>query len=70
MTERYFLAIPLGVLRRFLDENKNDSDEYLQLFELTPDHIYSESELSGKGTLKPKSTIILDGKYLPKHKEE
>lgn len=68
--ERFFLAVPLGVLRRFLDENKNEGDEYLQLFELVPEHIYSEEELTnGFGEIKAKSTIIMDGRYLPKRKE-
>lgn len=69
--ERYFLAVPLGVVRRFLEENKNEDDDYIQLFQLSPDHIYSESELvNGDGEIKTKSTVILDKAYLPKHRKE
>lgn len=66
--ERYFLAVPLGVLRRFLYENKDEPDTYLQLFELIPDHIYPESAFTqNKGELKSKSTIIISGDNLPPH---
>lgn len=69
--ERFFLAIPLGVLRRFVQENQKESDTYLQLFELIPQYIYSESELiDAGGELKAKSTIITDGKYFPSHGKE
>lgn len=69
--EQFFLAIPLGILRRFVEENKKEADTYLQLFELIPQHIYSKSELEQAGaTFKPKSTIITDGKYFPPHRKE
>lgn len=69
--EQFFLAIPLGVLRRFVEENKKEADTYLQLFELIPQHIYSKSELErAGGKLKAKSTIITDGKYFPSHRKE
>ena len=71
MTERLFLVVPLGVLRKFVEENKEEDDYFLQLFELTPNHIYSESELTNEQfTLKTKSTIVIDGNNLPKHKED
>ena len=66
---KHYLAIPLGVLRRFTEENKNEPDEYLQLFELKPEFIFSENELSNRDQIKRKSTIVSDGKYLPKHKD-
>ena len=69
--ERYFLAVPLGVLRRFLYENKDEPDTYLQLFELNPDHIYPESAFTqNEGELKSKSTIIISGDNLPPHRKE
>ena len=69
--EKYYLAVPLGVLRRFIEENKNDPDTYLQLFELVPEHIYPESAFTqNNAKLKSKSTIIISGDNFPPHRKE
>ena len=67
MTDRLFFAIPLGVLRRFINENKDEPDNFIQLFELKSDQVFSEKELP---ELREKSMVIINRDNMPKHKEE
>lgn len=66
MSNLYF-AVPLGVLRRFAQENKDESDEYIQLFELKPEFVFSKEELLQNGEMKEKGAVILDKKHLPNY---
>lgn len=67
VSERFFYAIPLGVLRRFINENKDEPDNFIQLFELKSDQVFSEKELP---ELREKSMVIINRDNMPEHKEE
>lgn len=59
-TETYFLSVPLAVLRRFVEMNKDKPDNWNQLFELDPKRIFSKSELKDMGGVESNGTIIVD----------
>lgn len=61
MAEKYYLGIPLGVIRQFVKMNEQEQDDWLQLFEITPSFIFSESQLKEKvGSLKEKGVVVVD----------
>ena len=63
-TEPYFLCVPLGVLRKFVDMNKVKPDNWIQLFELDPRRIFSKSEIERMGDIESNGTIIVGSSKL------
>lgn len=58
--DRLFLAIPLGVLRRFVEMNKDKDDSWSQLFEIQPENIFSEAELNRAGSIERRGSVVVD----------
>ena len=58
--EKLFLAIPLGVIRRFVKMNEDKEDSWAQLFEITPQNMFFESELKQNGTLEQRGSVVVD----------
>lgn len=58
--ETYFLSVPLAVLRRFVEMNKDKPDNWSQLFELDPRRIFSKSEIEQMGNIESNGSIIVD----------
>lgn len=57
---KFYLAVPLGVLRRFVEMNKDYEDDFLQMFEIIPQMIFTQSQLEQSGALKSNGTVIVD----------
>ena len=58
--ETYYLAIPLIVLRRFVEMNKDKPDTWSQLFELDPKRIFSKTELESYGEMESNGSVVVD----------
>ena len=58
--EIYFLSIPLAVLRRFVEMNKDKPNNYCQLFELDPRRIFSKTEIEQMGKIESNGSVIVD----------
>jgi len=70
INEKFYLAVPLGVLREFVKQNEGDPDNYLQLLELFPEHILSEEDLTvADGEIQRKGMIVIDEGNLFKEEE-
>lgn len=57
--ETFFLAVPLGVIREFVKQNKNEPDNFIQLFELEPSRIFTEEEIKSVTELQRKGVVIV-----------
>lgn len=70
INEKFYLAVPLGVLREFVKRNEGDPDNYLQLLELIPEHIVTEEDLANSNReIKRRGMIIIDEDSLLKEEE-
>lgn len=58
--EKFYYAIPVGVLREFMKQNADVPNDAVQLFELNPEHIFSESELKESGGLERRGITIIN----------
>lgn len=59
--EKLYYVIPLGVLREIIKQNAEKPNEYIQLFELTQDRIFSKTELEQHGNIEERGLIITGG---------
>ena len=50
MQNKLFYAVPIVVLRKFMEMNKNVDDTYAQVFEPDPNFIFTEEELKQVGS--------------------
>ena len=58
--EKLYYAIPLGVLRAFAKQNEDAPDNAIQLFELVPEHVFSEDELRQSGGFERRGITIVN----------
>ena len=59
-TNELYLAIPLGVLRRFVQMNEDKEDSWAQLFEINPAFLYTKRQLEKNGTLEERGSVVVD----------
>ena len=60
--DTYYLSVPLGVLRKFVEMNKDKPDDCSQLFELDPQRIFSESTLNQSGGIESNGVVVWGNK--------
>lgn len=59
-TTELYLAIPLGVLRRFVQMNEDKEDSWAQLFEINPAFVYTRKQLEDNGALEERGSVLVD----------
>ncbi len=58
--EKLYYAIPLIVLRKFVEMNKDFGDNFMQILEIDPTFLFTEEEITQKGELKSNGIVIVD----------
>lgn len=60
---KLYLGVPLGVLRRFVEMNKDYQDSFVQMFEIRPEFIFTQEDIGPNGISNGAVTINLDELY-------
>lgn len=59
-TNKIYLGVPLGVLRRFVEMNKDYDDSFMQMLEIQPHMIFTREMLESVGQPVENGSVIVD----------
>ena len=58
-SKKIYLGIPLGIIRRFVEINKDYDDSFLQFFEIQDNFIFTDEDLKKMNAIS-NGVIIID----------